>query len=117
TRNGVGREDARRPALANWRSPLVGRGPELASLAAHVRDVASGGGGRLALIVGAPGAGKTRLAVEVGELARSEGAIFLIGRYGRDGTGSFQPWAELLRAGFALSAGPIELGPHADALA
>jgi len=56
-------------------TPLVGREVELASLREQWRH-AHGGAGRLVLIVGARGMGKTRLAAELaGEVHRDRGAV------------------------------------------
>ncbi|MGZ8648841.1 MAG: nSTAND1 domain-containing NTPase, partial [Solirubrobacteraceae bacterium] len=56
-------------------TPLVGREPELASLREHWRH-AHGGAGRLVLITGERGMGKTRLAAELADdVHRARGAV------------------------------------------
>jgi predicted ATPase len=59
--------------------PLVGRDPELRRLLA-VLDAAASGQGRLALLAGEPGVGKTRLAKELMVHAMERGFRVLIGR-------------------------------------
>ena len=61
-------------------TPLVGRADELDFLKDQFEAVATGSGGRLLLIGGEPGVGKTRLARELGLYARFCGASFLEGR-------------------------------------
>src|SRR5438093_10185360 len=78
------------------RTPLVGRGAELAALKAEYRDVAGGLGGRLVLIGGEPGVGKTRLAEELGRYSEERGGRFLVGRYLREGSLPYQAWTEAL---------------------
>src|ERR671930_401160 len=58
---------------------FVGREPELAELMAGLDD-ALAGRGRLFLVVGEPGIGKSRLADEVMRHARARGARVLVGR-------------------------------------
>lgn len=58
------------------RIPLAGRARDLARLVG-LWEEAAGGGARLALIRGDPGAGKSRLLEEVGERARLAGATVL----------------------------------------
>lgn len=84
-------EDRSRP------DPLVGRGTELASLR---RDLESArvGRGRLTLVSGPPGIGKTRLLEEVAERARASGFGTAVARCGdAEGTPSLWAWEELLR--------------------
>ena len=59
-------------------SSMVGRGRELADLRAGLAD-AKAGRGRLFLISGEPGIGKTRLTAEVATLAQAEGVAVRIG--------------------------------------
>jgi len=51
---------------------------------------------RALLIAGEPGAGKTRLAAEVAELAAEQGAAVLLGRCDEDLVVSLRPWNEAL---------------------
>jgi class 3 adenylate cyclase len=62
--------DAKRPRTASSKSTLVGRKPELASLATML-DRAVAGRGSVVGVVGPAGIGKSRLADEVVQLARS----------------------------------------------
>ena len=62
------------------RSPiLVGRADQLDTLTAAVERAAAGAGG-MVFLLGEAGMGKTRLAAETGELARSSGMAVLPGR-------------------------------------
>src|SRR4051812_2111596 len=76
------------------RMVLVGRSLELAALARLVADSA-GGRGRLALIGGEPGIGKSRL---VEEAARASGLPLAWGRcWEEGGAPAFWPWIQVLR--------------------
>ena len=78
--------------------PFVGRASEMAALRAAVDD-AMAGRGRLILLSGDPGVGKSRTAEEVGAYARGRGARVLWGRcYESDGAPPFWPWVQVLRA-------------------
>ncbi|MCX6024073.1 MAG: protein kinase [Chloroflexi bacterium] len=81
------------------RSALVGRGEELEWLRAQYQAVAAGADGRLVLISGEPGVGKTRLTQELGLFARLRGGAFLEGHYLRDSGGPYAPWVEAVRSG------------------
>jgi DNA-binding SARP family transcriptional activator len=78
-------------------SPLVDRTDELAVLEAGLDD-ALAGRGRLFVIVGEAGSGKTRLADEIGSAAKQRGSRILWGR-GWDGGGApaYWPWTQALR--------------------
>jgi DNA-binding SARP family transcriptional activator len=78
-------------------SPLVGREEELALLEAAIHD-ALAGRGRLFVVVGDAGSGKTRLADEVASLAKQAGSRILWGR-GWDGGGApaYWPWSQAMR--------------------
>ena len=58
---------------------FVGRAHALAELEAAVDAAAAGQGGVLALVTGDPGIGKTQLASEVAERARTRGVLVLRG--------------------------------------
>ncbi len=76
-------------------SPFVGRERESGLLRAwwaSVRD----GGGRLLLVDGDPGIGKTRLVVELARAVEEDGALVLWGRCDEDHVAPFQPVAEAL---------------------
>ena len=76
--------------------PFVGREPEMNRLRMLFGDAAAGRGGRLVLISGAMGVGKTRLAQEAGRRAEAEGGRFLVARYLRDAGASYGPWVDAL---------------------
>jgi hypothetical protein len=76
---------------------FVGREPELALLHAGVEQ-ACARRGRLILVSGAPGIGKTRTCEEVAVYARERGARVLWGRcYEGAGAPAFWPWVQVLR--------------------
>jgi DNA-binding SARP family transcriptional activator/tetratricopeptide (TPR) repeat protein len=80
------------------RGAFVGRGAELEELLAGLED-ALAGRGRLFLLVGEPGIGKSRLADEVSLRARSRGARVLFGRcWEAGGAPAYWPWVQSLRA-------------------
>jgi hypothetical protein len=82
------------------RPPFTGREAELARLEREL-DAVRAGGGRIALVVGEPGIGKTRLLEEFAARARSAGAQVLFGRCLEGELASpFGPFAEAL-AGYA----------------
>ena len=93
------REAAHRPEA------FVGRAPELESLR-HWLDRAVSGEGRLVLLRGEPGIGKTGIAEEVAATARARGIPVLWGSAHEDeGGGPFRPWAEAL-AGWSGAGSP-----------
>jgi DNA-binding SARP family transcriptional activator len=78
-------------------APLVGREDELTVLEAGLDD-ALAGRGRLFVVVGPPGSGKTHLADEMASRAKGRGATIFWGR-GWDGGGApaYWPWRQALR--------------------
>lgn len=83
--------------LAQRRTPFVGRGRELAALQAALAAAGRGEGG-VALITGEPGIGKTRLALELMQLARTRGWQVFFGRaYETEGAPPYLPFAEAVR--------------------
>ncbi|MCZ7684528.1 MAG: ATP-binding protein, partial [Sandaracinaceae bacterium] len=77
---------------------FVGRAGELAALGALLED-ALAGLGRLAVIRGEAGIGKTRLASELAARAEAAGAAVLVGRAWEEGSApSGWPFVEALRA-------------------
>ncbi len=77
---------------------FVGRERELSELAGALHD-AVGGQGRLFLLTGEPGIGKSRLAEELARHARAQGAHVLIGRcWEAGGAPAFWPWVQSLRS-------------------
>lgn len=77
--------------------PLIGRERELAELHAALRS-AEGGKGALALLVGEPGIGKTRLANDFASEAAARDAQVTWGRaWEAGGAPAYWPWIEALR--------------------
>jgi len=86
------------PELGPARNAFVGREHELSTLMAAL-DEALAGEGRLVLIAGEPGIGKSRLAEEVGRHARRRGARVYVGRcWEAGGAPAYWPWVQALRA-------------------
>jgi predicted ATPase len=102
------------------RSPLVGRDHELERVHAALDDVL-GGSGRVVLISGEPGMGKTRLAEEVAAHAADRGAFVAWGRLDDAGGGPpYWPWIGLLQCvldGIDADVARGALGDHAGAIA
>ena len=79
-------------------SAFVGRERELAELVAGLDD-AFARRGRLFLLEGEPGIGKSRLAEELAAHARARGARVLVGRcWEAGGAPAYWPWTQSLRA-------------------
>jgi len=77
---------------------FVGRERELDELTALL-ERAAGGRGRLVLVGGEPGIGKSRLASELSQIATERGASVLWGRGWEDaGAPPYWPWVQALRA-------------------
>jgi DNA-binding SARP family transcriptional activator len=107
-------------AVESARSAFVGRDSELAELVAGLDD-AFAGRGRLFLLAGEPGIGKSRLAEELIGRAAGRGARVLVGRcWEAGGAPAYWPWVQSLRA-YVREAPPDvlrrELGPGAADLA
>ncbi len=80
------------------RGVFVGRARELGELVTGIGD-AIAGRGRLFLLVGEPGIGKSRLAEETIRLARARGMDVLVGRcWEASGAPAYWPWVQSLRA-------------------
>jgi DNA-binding SARP family transcriptional activator len=80
------------------RGVFVGREAELAELRTGLEN-ALGGRGRLIMLVGEPGIGKSRLADELIHHARGRGAQVLTGRcWEAGGAPAYWPWTQSLRA-------------------
>jgi DNA-binding SARP family transcriptional activator len=91
---------AAEPAGETPRSAFVGRDVELAELVAGLDD-AFAGRGRLFLLVGEPGIGKSRMAEELIAEARARGARVLAGRcWEAGGAPAYWPWVQSLRPYF-----------------
>src|SRR5215469_18969639 len=77
---------------------LVGRDSELGELLAGLDDAARGSG-RLFLLAGDPGIGKSRLADEAAARARDRGITVAWGRcWEAGGAPAYWPWVQALRA-------------------
>ena len=82
---------------AGPRRAFVGRAGELAELVAGL-DGAFDGHGRLLLLAGEPGIGKSRLAEALLKHARARGAAVLVGRcWEAGGAPAYWPWIQALR--------------------
>ena len=80
------------------RGPFVGREQEIEALVEGLGD-AFAGRGRLVLLVGEPGIGKTRLADDLASRARARGARVIVGRcWEAGGAPAYWPWVESLRS-------------------
>ncbi len=92
--------------------PLVGRARESAFLREWWRSVPSGAG-RLLLVDGDPGIGKTQLVANLARTVQTEGALVLWGHCDHDPVAPFQPFAEALGRYFqSLSADRISTMPE-----
>ncbi len=77
---------------------FVGRDAEVAKLRSGL-DAALAGRGRILLLVGEPGIGKTRTSEELVTYARMRGAQVLWGRcYEGEGAPPYWPWVQVIRA-------------------
>jgi predicted ATPase len=93
------------PARAAFLTPFVGHAHAVERLR-HAFESALAGHGRVALLVGEPGIGKTRTAEELAAEARRRGAVVQVGRaYENEGAPAFWPWVQILR-GCATHAPP-----------
>jgi DNA-binding SARP family transcriptional activator len=94
---GVAPSGGEGPSQAS-RGVFVGRGRELGGLEAALED-ALAGRGRLVLLAGEPGIGKSRLADELMATAGSRGAWVAVGRcWEAGGAPAYWPWVQSLRA-------------------
>ncbi len=76
---------------------FVGRQQEMAELKAALNDVLSGQG-RLVILAGEPGIGKTRTATELASYAEQRGAKVLWGWcYEQEGAPPYWPWVQTIR--------------------
>jgi DNA-binding SARP family transcriptional activator len=100
-----------RVPAAQHEGPFVGREREAALLSEWWSSV-RGGEGRLLLVDGDPGVGKTRLVVDLVSTVAADGALVLWGRCDEDPVAPFQPFAEALGRYFqSLSADVISRMP------
>ena len=102
------------------RVSFVGRQREMGELKVALEDAMSGRG-RLVMLVGEPGIGKTRTAQELGAHAESQGGLVLWGRcYEEEGAPSYWPWLQPLRSYIqqqTLEQLQLEMGPGASDIA
>jgi DNA-binding SARP family transcriptional activator/tetratricopeptide (TPR) repeat protein len=88
-----------RPAGPGGERPLIGREGELVQLRCALDEVGSGLG-RVVVIVGEAGVGKSSLVTVIGADARERGARMLLGRcYETQQILPFGPWVDALRGG------------------
>ena len=100
-----------RVPVSQREGPLVGRARESALLRAWWASVGDGAG-RLLLVDGDPGIGKTRLVVDLAHAVEAEGRLVFWGRCDEDPVAPFQPFAEGLGRYFqSLSADRISRMP------
>jgi predicted ATPase len=99
---------------------FVGREREVEELRRGLDDALSGRG-RLLLLVGEPGIGKTRTASELCTYARLRGAQVLVGRcYEGEGAPAYWPWVQAIRSyveGSESAELQSEMGPGAADIA
>lgn len=96
--------DNRRVARAT--ELLVGRESAVAAVRSAAESAARHRG-RLVLVTGEPGIGKTALLAEAGDAAAGTGALVVWGQcWLGDGAPAYWPWAQVLRAGIAAGADP-----------
>jgi class 3 adenylate cyclase len=87
--------------------PFVGRGEALADLTAVWHDVVAGSG-RVVLVRGEPGIGKTRLLARLAEMVVDDGGLVLHGWCDELLDAPFQPFAQVVRA-IALASDGLDL--------
>ena len=102
------------------KSLFVGRQREMEALRAAL-DGALAGQGRLVMLVGEPGIGKTRTAQELASYAEERGSLVLWGRcYEGEGAPPYWPWVQAIRF-YVQQAGAeqltAEMGPGAADIA
>lgn len=96
------------PSMELPRLPLIGRDRELALVDVAVATASPDG--RVIVIEGEAGIGKTRLADEAANATRARGGIVLASRgYPGEMAIAYGPIADLLRSGFAATGGQVRL--------
>ncbi|MBI4588721.1 MAG: AAA family ATPase [Candidatus Rokubacteria bacterium] len=97
------RPAVRHPELPTAETPLIGRDPALGRLR-QALDEAADGRGRVAIVLGEAGIGKSRLVAEVAALALDRDARVLFGRcYESARILPFSSWIDAIRAGLAIA--------------
>ncbi len=100
--------EGEQPRAFLTQTPFVGRAGELTTLEGKLGEARAGHGG-LVMLVGEPGIGKTRLAEEFSDVARTSGSHVLWGRcYEGEWAPAYGPFAELIEE-HARLADPGEL--------
>src|SRR5262245_7123272 len=90
-------DSRRRREITAGGSPFIGRDRELSALR-DALEHATAGRGRVALLAGEPGIGKTRTAQELADHAVQQGTLVLWGRCPEEpGAPPYWPWLQLLR--------------------
>src|SRR5215469_5352509 len=85
------------PPVGGRAGVFIGRRHELAEMRAALGEALSGSG-RLLLLSGEPGIGKTRLAEELAREAQARGARVAFGRcWERGGAPAYWPWVQIIR--------------------
>src|ERR1700735_5452687 len=98
TAGSAAREDCQMADTAPGQASLAGREAELAQLRGYLAE-ALAGHGRLVVLTGPPGIGKTRLAEELADVARRHGQRVLWGRaVAERGAPPLWPWRRILNA-------------------
>lgn len=94
------------PTSTVQRTPLVGRGPEMAELTGHL-EATIAGRGRLVVLAGEPGVGKTRLTEELGVRACRRGVQVLVGHcHEAENTPPYAPFVQVLERAWMRARSP-----------
>jgi class 3 adenylate cyclase len=107
------------PFVVHDAPPLIGRAVELVALERRWEE-ARGGRAGVAMLVGEPGIGKTRLATEFCRAAYADGALVLLGRCYEESLVPYQSFVEALRhyvSETPLDELRLQLGAHRATLA
>jgi class 3 adenylate cyclase len=100
---------SRTPAMSALLTPLVEREAERAMLRRLVNE-ALAGEGRLALVAGEPGVGKSRLVAEIGDEAQVRGMRVLIGHcVEMSGAPPYLPYVEMIEQAITNPRSPLAL--------
>ena len=105
--------------LARDPSTLVGRADELRAVQ-DAWDQARSGRLRVAMVLGEPGIGKTRIVAELCRRAHADGATVLLGRSHEDTMAPYQPFVEALSqyvAACPIDELRLQMGPRRGVLA
>jgi class 3 adenylate cyclase/tetratricopeptide (TPR) repeat protein len=96
------------PSVLLNRTPFVGRTSPLQRLTAKLEEACNGQGG-VAMLLGEPGIGKTRMLEEFGDVVRQNGGMMLRGAcYDGEWQRPYGPFAEIILE-YARTADPTEL--------